>query len=213
MSSRNVILKKLRAAQKPFTDIPLITQRQNMVPLGDTSPLALYDRFYLEAKKLGCFMYAVNDDEEAIEQVLALVKGEKVVSAWDDAYLSVKGLTTALEKSGIGRSGAGDAAVKYGITGVDAAFAATGSLLLTSGHGKHRTVSLLPDAHIMLVKAGQIIPDMEVWFAQQSQQGLDEFRRAANTLIISGPSKTADIAQELILGAHGPKEIHIVLMR
>jgi L-lactate dehydrogenase complex protein LldG len=212
MSSRNTILKKLRAAQKPFTEIPEVQQRQNMVKLPDTSPDALAERFVLEAKKLGCSIYAVNDDEEAIEQILALVKSEKTVSAWDEAYLPVKGLATALEKSGIRAAGANETSVKYGITGVDSALAATGSLVLISGQGKYRTVSLLPEAHIMLVKAGQIIPDLEAWFVQQRQKGLDDFRRAANTVIVSGPSKTADIAQELILGAHGPKEIHIILM-
>src|SRR5688572_11420998 len=118
MSSRNTILKKLRAAQKPFTEIPEVQQRQNMVKLPDTSPDALAERFVLEAKKLGCSIYAVNDDEEAIEQILALVKSEKTVSAWDEAYLPVKGLATALEKSGIRAAGANETSVKYGITGV-----------------------------------------------------------------------------------------------
>lgn len=213
MSSRNTILKKLRAAQQPFTGIPPVAERRNMVPLVDTAPEALFQRFVKEAEKLGCRVYTVPDGEAAIEQVLTLAQGEKAVSAWDEPFIPAAGLKTALENAGMCVSRAGDATVSFGITGVDAALAATGSLVLVSGPGKFRTVSLLPEKHIMILQAEQIIPDLEAWFVHQRARGLDAFRKAANVVVVSGLSKTADIAQELILGAHGPKEIHLIVIR
>ncbi|MCU0513921.1 MAG: lactate utilization protein [Anaerolineae bacterium] len=212
MSSRNHILKQLRAVPPPFGAVPPITERRPMVPLADTAPQALYQRFVKEAEKLGCRVYPVADAAALIDQVQRLVQGQARVSAWAAEHLPVPGVIAALEQAGIAISGAGDAGVSYGITGVDAALAATGSLLLQSGAGKHRTVSLLPETHIMLLRADQIIPDLETWFARQQAAGLDAFRQVANTVIISGPSKTADIAQELILGAHGPKALHLVIL-
>jgi L-lactate dehydrogenase complex protein LldG len=102
--------------------------------------------------------------------------------------------------------------MRVGITGVDAALAATGSLVLAAGVGKHRVTSLLPPLHIAVVRASQIMPDLESWVAMQRAQGLDAFRRMSSVIVISGPSRTADIAMQLIMGMHGPAELHIILI-
>lgn len=51
---------------------------------------------------------------------------------------------------------------------------------------------------------------MESWLAQKR---LNDIRAASNVVIISGASRTADIAMELILGMHGPRELHIILLK
>lgn len=99
--------------------------------------------------------------------------------------------------------------------GVDAAFteargaiAETGTLILWPGDDEPRLMSLVPPVHIVLLDAASIhatffdaITD-EAWTA-----GLP-----TNALLISGPSKTADIQQTLAYGAHGPKELVVLLM-
>lgn len=103
-----------------------------------------------------------------------------------------------------------DPSVRVGLSGAPAALAATGSLVLASDTGQYRNASLLPPVHIVIVTTSQIIPDFESWIAEQRANQLDHFRRSSNIVLISGPSKTADIAMELILGMHGPVELHVV---
>ncbi|HSH01309.1 MAG TPA: lactate utilization protein [Anaerolineae bacterium] len=92
-----------------------------------------------------------------------------------------------------------------GLTSADAALAATGSLVLTSAPGRSRFVSLLPATHIVLLPTNRLTPDIFTW--QASHDG----HYPANTILISGPSKTADIEQTLVVGAHGPTRLIVLL--
>ncbi len=96
-----------------------------------------------------------------------------------------------------------------GITGCFCAVAETGTLVLCSGPGTPATVSLLPETHVALVPAERIVPAMEdAWRLARAELG--EMPRAVN--FVSGPSRTADIEQTLVLGAHGPYRVHIVIV-
>jgi len=102
---------------------------------------------------------------------------------------------------------AAQASADAGITGVQAAIAATGSLVLESGPGRPRAASLLPPRHIALVGRSQILRSVEAWAA--SGPALE---KAANTTFITGPSRSADIEMIVTLGVHGPGEVHVVLV-
>jgi len=96
-----------------------------------------------------------------------------------------------------------------GITGAFCAIAETGTLLTLSGPRTPATTSLLPETHIAVVRTGRIVRSMEdAWKLLRDEEG--KMPRAAN--FISGPSRTADIEQTLVLGAHGPYRVHIVLV-
>lgn len=103
--------------------------------------------------------------------------------------------------------------IRVGITGVEAAFAATGSVLLKSAPGKSRTASLLPLNHIALIPDNRLLTNVETWLAHHAEDGSLEhaIRNSANLTLVSGPSKSADIESKLTLGVHGPKELHAVL--
>jgi L-lactate dehydrogenase complex protein LldG len=97
-----------------------------------------------------------------------------------------------------------------GITDCFRAIAETGTLMLCSGATTPATVSLLPETHIAVVRAAQIVPGMEEgWAAARAEFGA--MPRAVN--FISGPSRTGDIEQTIVLGAHGPYRVHIVIVR
>jgi len=97
-----------------------------------------------------------------------------------------------------------------GVTGAFAAIAETGTLVLASGPGTPASVSLLPETHIAIVPAARIVAHMEqAWDLARAE--LRELPRAVN--FVSGPSRTADIDQTIVLGAHGPYRVHIVLVR
>ena len=97
-----------------------------------------------------------------------------------------------------------------GITGCFCALAETGTLMLCSSADTPATVSLLPETHIAIVPASRIVPAMEdAWTL--ARQELGALPRAVN--FISGPSRTGDIEQTIVLGAHGPYRVHVLLLQ
>ena len=106
------------------------------------------------------------------------------------------------------REATGEDAV--GVTGVFAAIAETGTLVLASGPDTPASASLLPETHVAVVRAGRIVAHMEDAFAL-AREAFGQLPRAIN--FVSGPSRTADIDQTIVLGAHGPSRVHIILIR
>ena len=212
MTSREMILNKLRAARQPFADAPPAGEMIPVVPRDDTSPAALRARFVEAAEKLSATVTICPDPDAAIRHILDVIGSDTSILSWDLAHVPLPGLGAALADAGIAIAAAGDANVRVGLTGVDAALAATGSLLLASGPGKPRGASLLPEVHIAVVAADQIVPDLETWLAAQRAAGLESLRRLNNVVMISGPSRTADIAMETVMGVHGPGVVQIVLV-
>lgn len=99
-------------------------------------------------------------------------------------------------------------AIDAGVTGVDAGIADTGTLVLRPGAQEPRTLSLVPAVHVAVVMASRLYASLPV--ALRALSLPDDM--PSNLLLISGPSKTADIQQTLAYGAHGPKELVIVLV-
>lgn len=210
MSSRDRILKKLRGARTPFTDIPPVEKRLHVSVIEDTSPDGLTERFISEAEALGCTVHQPVDDTAAIEQVLRIVGDGAQVNLWQK--LPLDGLSDRLQRAGHTVTTGRDPKADVGVTGVYAALAATGSLVVMSAPDTPRSTSLLPDVHVALVRRDQITTDFEDYMASLAADDYAALRATSNLNIITGPSKTADIAQELIKGAHGPRKVHIVLL-
>jgi L-lactate dehydrogenase complex protein LldG len=99
------------------------------------------------------------------------------------------------------------ASVSHAFAGV----AETGTLVMASGHDNPTTLNFLPDTHIVVVSAADIAGDYEtVWQRVRDTYGIEALPRAIN--MITGPSRSADIAQILILGAHGPRRLHVLIV-
>jgi len=211
MGARERILSKLRQARPALDESGQAEERRHMIPLKDLSADERVEQFVTEAEKLGCSVYRVNQ-HDAIEQMMELIGKDKSVLSWAEDQLPLKGLHDTLAALGVAVGNYDDSELRVGITGADAALAATGSLVVDSGGGRYRTTSLLPDVHIALLRPEQILPDFESWQQAQQVQGYPAFTQSSNTTIVTGPSKTADIAQELIKGAHGPREVHIMIL-
>lgn len=97
------------------------------------------------------------------------------------------------------------------LTGVTACFAGiaeTGTLMLVSGPASPSTLNFLPDNHIAVVRASQVVGTYEDGFDRLRQNGA--VPRTVN--FITGPSRTGDIEQKIQLGAHGPRRLHIVIV-
>ena len=98
---------------------------------------------------------------------------------------------------------------RLGITGAYAGIAETGTLMVVSSPETPASVSLLPETHIAVIEAHRIVAHMEdAWALLRS--GMGEPPRAVN--FISGPSRTGDIEQTIVLGAHGPFRVHLIIV-
>jgi L-lactate dehydrogenase complex protein LldG len=98
---------------------------------------------------------------------------------------------------------------RLGITGTFCAIAETGTLVVLTGDDSPTATTLLPDAHVAVVHPERIVSGMEEAFALVRQER-GRLPRAVN--LISGPSRTGDIEQTIVLGAHGPYQLHIVVL-
>ena len=99
-------------------------------------------------------------------------------------------------------------AVSHAFGGV----AETGTLAMVSGPENPSTLNFLPDNHIVVLSAADLGGDYETVFARIRERfGKGEMPRTLN--FITGPSRSADIEQTLLIGAHGPRRLHIVVVR
>jgi len=80
---------------------------------------------------------------------------------------------------------------------------------MTSGAATPTATALLPDTHVAVVRADRIVASMEDAFALLRRERRT-MPRAVN--MISGPSRTGDIEQTIVLGAHGPFRMHMLLL-
>ena len=107
--------------------------------------------------------------------------------------------------------GAADPADAVGVSGAFAGIAETGTVMLLSGPECPTTLGFLPETHIVVLNAGHIVGAYEDAWARLRVERPNAMPRSVNW--ITGPSRTADIEQTLFLGAHGPRRLHIVIVR
>ncbi|MDA0224678.1 MAG: lactate utilization protein C [Proteobacteria bacterium] len=147
---------------------------------------------------------SLQDVPQAVARYLADLDLPRAGCVWPAlAALDWQGAGLALEA----RAATGDDLV--GVTGAFCALAETGTLMLLSGAQTPSSVSLLPETHIAVVEVARVLAHMEDgWDLLRHEHG--SLPRAVN--FISGPSRTADIEQTIVLGAHGPYRVHVVLV-
>ncbi len=151
-----------------------------------------------------------------LARALAIEVGASTFCSWADEHLPVHGVDAYLRTSGfeeviVDLPGGTRAAVAetlgrvdFGITGADALLAETGSLVLTTGPGRSRMASLLPRTQFVVVDADKVVHSLRAFLGHE--------QHTANTVIVTGPSRTADIEGVLVRGVHGPAAVHVVIV-
>jgi L-lactate dehydrogenase complex protein LldF len=157
------------------------------------------------------------DPEDVTDKIIEFLRSRAV----DQIHLEPNVLDeVALEKAGIAVSHEPDAALPVGVTphvsptqketcGVTKAvcgLADTGSIVIVDGAGNPLQASLLPRVHIAVLCRSDILPSLPDALA------LPIVRAAGSAVVITGPSRTADIEMSLTIGMHGPGELHVFLV-
>ncbi len=97
-----------------------------------------------------------------------------------------------------------------GISGCDAVIAQTGSVLLTTRTGGGRALSVLPPHHVVIARLNQLVPDLPAAY-ELLHHTYGPVGWPSMITFITGPSRTGDIERILVLGAHGPKKLTVIL--
>lgn len=115
--------------------------------------------------------------------------------------------TPALER----QSGPANGDDLVGLSRARVGAAETGTLFLTSGPENPTTLNFLPDTHIAVIRSEDVVGSYEdAWNRLRAKYGEGELPRTVN--LISGPSRTADIEQTMVMGAHGPRRLHVIIV-
>lgn len=217
-NGRSQIMQNIQGA---VNNPQLIVDRQRQLPPFEPQhfePRALVARWQQELEALTGCVYGPLGPGAALDQVMFLIQAQQTgeILAWDEAELPVAGLSAQLQAANIRAVQPNDAldrqrlaGVPVGVTGAVAGLADTGSIILASGPGRARSASLLPTIHLALLRVSDLYPDLPTWMAQQ---GNTLMPTTANLVIVTGPSRTADIELNLVIGVHGPREVHVILI-
>jgi L-lactate dehydrogenase complex protein LldF len=163
-------------------------------------------RFELELIAVGGkIIHCTQNSLAASLLVLLQERGIQEIQAWQAPALPAE-LLEALTAAGLALHETPDPALPAGLTGARLGIAESGSLLLTHGAGQSQTPALLPRLHLAVLRAA----DLRLSLAD-ALQALSP-GEAANAVIITGPSRTADIEMTLTIGMHAPGELIVFLV-
>jgi L-lactate dehydrogenase complex protein LldG len=213
MSSRERVLSRLRQAQKEERNEPPQSPGDVAVFSDMPDPQTLKSVFRRKLEDLQGEYKEAQSLQEAAAQLVQILGGfstgsclaqdrelvEKLVSVQPSLETCLSHLTIEAMPSKV------MAGFEVGITTADYFVARTGTVVLNSKTSGGRRLSVLPPVHIVLGYTRQLVPSLESVFREQPG-------RWSFSTLISGPSRTADIEKELVLGAHGPKRLVVIMV-
>ena len=223
----------------------VVAHRRNRIPARAAAldRAARIDLFVAMAEEVQTTVARVSSEQDIPAEVARYLAAEnlpaELVAAPDPSLDVIPWDARPLLRIRRGRAEAQDA---VSLTPCLAAVAETGTLMLASGAGTPTTLNFLPDTHIVVLHAGQIVASYEDgWDLIRARAGLssgpppppsepfpasgggqggglspqsgDRAGALPRTInLITGPSRTGDIEQRIQLGAHGPRRLHVVLV-
>ncbi|MFP3882868.1 MAG: lactate utilization protein C [Actinomycetota bacterium] len=215
---RDTFLTRVGQASLATTlpDPPQVSR--DLPELGDVD---LVDLLRARVQAVNGVMHGPVTRHGASRAVAGIATGHDAKSfmAWDDLLAS--GVASALQSAGMERvdhhvpleerleHNLSYLDLDVGVTGADAALAESGTLVLTHGKGRPRMASLAPEIHIALLEVSFIERTLAHW-AHENPRLAGE---TTNLVFVSGPSRTGDIEQQLNLGVHGPRHLHVVMIK
>lgn len=147
-------------------------------------------RFSDALTALGGTVIEVTDAQEAQRRVASMLNGKTFVTS-----------TNPFSREAC-------AAAEVGVTSAEYALADTGSLVYLSESGEARLLSLLPPRHIAIIERDRILSGLDEFLSMVPHPGAN----SSAMVLITGPSRTADIEMRLVRGVHGPGEVTVVVV-
>jgi|SRR5690606_8180502 len=222
MSGRSVILARIRTALKVAPDdaarASAVAGRLAASPLGvrpARGQLPQKERvelFCRMAEKVSATVKRVRKAESVPKAVAAYLRARNLpASVRMGADGRLKAMPWTSVRSLEVKNGPAEPEDMVGVSHAVAGVAETGTIVLHSGADNPTTVNFLPEHHIVVVDAKDITGDLETALSGIRQAfGKGEMPRTLN--LITGPSRSGDIEQKLLLGAHGPRALHLIVV-
>jgi len=222
MNSRQEILQRIHeriAAAGPMRDQfapAAMPPEPDVWPATHPDRGAMAERFANELSAVHGEVIRLRNLDEAARQFAALVEQERwtALAAAEDSLLQQ--VTARVPREAVRwineqESAQQMAAVSAGLLAADALLADTGSCVISCPTVQHRWLCYVPPVCIVAAKAERLCEHLPAAWPLLSEQASDPQRRG-ETVIVTGPSRTADIEKILILGVHGPKRLIVLLI-
>ncbi len=184
----------------------------NLIPaMAKVSGAKAIKLFTEKLKGQGASVSRITKPDEIPEQLAAYLRDNNLPAEFrtgSDALLAEIPWDTAASLTR--HTGAGHGGDAVTLSRAETAAAETGTLFLTSGPENPTTLNFLPDTHIVVIRAEDIHGSYEdAWNVLRKTHEKQGFPRTIN--LVSGPSRTADIEQIIVMGAHGPRRLHVII--
>ncbi len=204
-TSREKVLKKVRHALIYKTDNPypqVDFDSPVYKPMNDTPDVNFAQEF---TKAGGVFIYCENE-AEAVSSVAALSNE----CDWQNIYCTEPEFQFMLTQAGVPFESDEESLqnLKVGITGCEFVIARLGSIMVSSKNS--RRLNVYPETHVVIAYVNQLVDDLKDAFSAIHEKYKGKLPSMVS--VITGPSRTADIEKTLVLGAHGPKELFLILI-
>jgi len=215
MTAREEILGSIRTALKRAAGQPPVLEAAPLpaptmrIPRSDRN---LYVNLFVQSlEKLAGKAFVVRNNAAVVPALAELLANKNVVAS-NAPYLRECGITGLpqvhtgfMDRDELRVACAG---ADVGITSVDYALAATGSFVMIASPKEARLVSLLPPVHVAVVPCSRIVANLDELLSIVPRPA----DITSSMVLITGPSRTADIEQILVRGVHGPGEVYAVLV-
>ncbi len=204
-TSREKVLKKVRHAliyktDNPFPQVDFDSPVYN--PMIETPDVNFAQEF---SKVGGVFIYCENESE-AVSALSAL----NTECEWNNIYCAEPEFQYMLTQAGVPFESDEEnlQQLKVGITGCEFVIARLGSIMVSSKNS--RRLNVYPETHVVIAYVDQLVDDLKDAF--EAVQAKYSGKLPSLLSVITGPSRTADIEKTLVMGAHGPRELFLILL-
>jgi L-lactate dehydrogenase complex protein LldG len=204
-TSREKVLKKVRHAliyktDNPFPQVDFDSPVYK--PMNDTPDVNFAQEF---TKVGGVFIYCENESE-----VVATLSALNTECEWKNIYCAEPEFQYMLTQAGLPFESDEESLqqISVGITGCEFLVARLGSIMVSSKTS--RRLNVYPEIHVVIAYVHQLVDDLKDAFVavQTKYSG----KLPSMLSVITGPSRTADIEKTLVMGAHGPRELFLILI-
>jgi len=204
-TSREKVLKKVRHALIYKTDNPypqVDFESSVYKPMNDTSDVNFAQEF---TKAGGVFIYCENEAE-----VVSTLSALSTECEWNNVYCTEPEFQYMLTQAAVPFESDEESLrdIKVGITGCEFVIARLGSIMVSSKNS--RRLNVYPETHVVIAYVNQLVDDLKDAFEaiHAKYSGI----LPSMISVITGPSRTADIEKTLVMGAHGPRELFLILV-